>query len=374
MPIRLRPDLAALPPYAPGTMPPVAINLAGNEVRAELPDSVLKAIGDAATRSGRYPDPTASALVARLAERLDVATRNVVVGCGSVTLCHQAVQATCAAGEEVLFPWVSFEAYPVIARIVGATPRSVPLAEDWSPDLPALLAAIGPATRVVFLCAPNNPTGAQPGADALRDFLAAVPPSVLVIIDEAYREFAVGPDVPDGVALARELWRQGRDNVAVLRTFSKAHGLAGLRLGYLVGAGTVTAALGRVQVPFGASTVAQAAALASLDAEDEVVERCRTIVRERDRVRRLLVDAGYQVPPSHGNFLWLPIGARSARFAAHCRDHGIAVRAFGADGVRMTIGTTAENDAFVAAARTYGEQPVGTAGRTSRRDQHGDVG
>ncbi|WBB77302.1 histidinol-phosphate transaminase [Micromonospora sp. WMMD882] len=358
MPVRLRPDLAALPSYAPGTMPPVEINLAGNEVPTELPGSVRDAINDAAARSGRYPDPTASALVARLARRLDVDTRNVVVGCGSVTLCHQAVQATCAAGEEVLFPRVSFEAYPVIARVVGATPRSVPLADDWSPDLPGMLAAVGPATRVVFLCTPNNPTGAQPRAAALREFLAAVPPTVLVILDEAYREFVVGPDAFDGVSLAREQWRQGRDNVAVLRTFSKAHGLAGLRLGYLIGPGTVTEALGKVQVPFGVSSVAQAAALASLDAEDDVVERCRTIVRERTRVRRLLHDAGHRVPPSQGNFLWLPFGDRSADFAAHCRDNGIAVRVFGDDGVRVTIGTATENDAFVAAARTYRRRPV----------------
>jgi histidinol-phosphate aminotransferase len=296
--------------------------------------------------------------VARLAQRLGIGARNVVVGCGSVTLCHQAVQATCMAGEEVLFPWVSFEAYPVIARVVGATPRAVPLAEDWSPDLPGMLAAVGPATRVVFLCTPNNPTGAQPQAAALREFLAAVPPTVLVILDEAYREFVVGPDAFDGVALAREQWRQGRDNVAVLRTFSKAYGLAGLRIGYLIGPEAITEALAKVQVPFGASSVAQAAALASLDAEDDVVERCRTIVRERNRVRRLLRDAGHRVPPSQGNFLWLPFGDHSAHFATHCRDNGIAVRVFGADGVRVTIGTAAENDAFVAAARNYGQRPA----------------
>ncbi|MEV4494187.1 histidinol-phosphate transaminase [Micromonospora arborensis] len=368
MPVRFRADLAALPSYAPGTMPPVEINLASNEVPAELPESVLKAINDAATSSGRYPDPSASALVARLADRLDVDPHNVAVGGGSVTLCHDVVQATCTAGEAVLFPWVSFEAYPVIARIVGATPQTVPLAEDWSPDLPGMLAAVGPMTRIVFLCTPNNPTGAQPETAALREFLAAVPPSVLVILDEAYREFVVG-NAPDGVALAREQWSQGRDNVAVLRTFSKAHGLAGLRLGYLIGPETVTATLGKVQVPFGVSSVAQAAALASLDAEDEVAERCRTIVRERERVRRLLGDAGHQVPPSQGNFLWLPFGDDSAQFAAHCRDNGIAVRVFGAAGVRVTIGTTAENDAFVAAARSYEQRPAGSAGRTSRKDQ-----
>jgi histidinol-phosphate aminotransferase len=288
-----------------------------------------------------------------LAQRFGVGTAQLAVGCGSVTLCQQLVQATCTDGDEVVFAWRSFEAYPIITHVVGATGVRVPLTDDHRLDLPAMLAAITPKTRLVFVCTPNNPTGTALTGTQLRDFVDAVPNDVLVVIDEAYREFVDDPEVPDGVAVTTEAWARGRHNVAVLRTFSKAYGLAGLRVGYCVAPEPVAAALRKVFVPFGVSSVAQAAAIASLDAEDELMARCREIVAERGRVRAELLALGYDVPPTQANFVWLPLGERTAAFNEHCLDNKVVVRAFLGDGARVTIGDATENDVFLAAAASF---------------------
>jgi histidinol-phosphate aminotransferase len=201
----------------------------------------------------------------------------------------------------------------------------------------------------VFVCNPNNPTGTAVRREALERFLDAVPPGPLVVLDEAYREYVRDPEVPDGLELARQ-----RDNVLVLRTFSKAYGLAGLRVGYAVGPEHVIAALRKVQVPFSVSHLAQAAAVASLDAADELLARVEATVAERGRVHAELTAAGYGVPASEANFVWLPLGERSAAFAEHALAGGVVVRQYGADGVRVTIGRPEENDAFLAAARSFG--------------------
>jgi histidinol-phosphate aminotransferase len=211
-----------------------------------------------------------------------------------------------------------------------------------------MAAAITPATKLVFLCSPNNPTGTAVRRPELERFLDTVPPDVLVVLDEAYREFVTDPAVPDGIELAR-----GRDNVAVLRTFSKAYGLAGLRVGYCVAPPRVAEAVRKVFVPFSVNALAQVAALASLDAHDELMARCRQVVAERERVRSELLASGYEVPDSQANFVWLPLGERTDRFNEHCLEHKVVVRAFLGDGARVTIGTPEENDAFLAAARTF---------------------
>jgi histidinol-phosphate aminotransferase len=203
-------------------------------------------------------------------------------------------------------------------------------------------------TRLVFVCNPNNPTGTAVDAAALVRFLRAVPPDVVVALDEAYREFITDPDVPDGLSLLAEF-----PNLVVLRTFSKAYGLAGLRVGYAIaGDPAVATALGQTQVPFAITSVAQAAALASLEpeAEAQLLARVRDIAAERDRLRAALVDLGYPVPPSQANFVWLPLGEQTTQFAAGCEERKVIVRPFAGDGVRVTTGTPEENERFLAAA------------------------
>jgi histidinol-phosphate aminotransferase len=323
------------------------VKLASNEMSASPLPSVVAAICDAAAGVNRYPDNGASALVDRLAVQLEVSPSHLAIGCGSVTLCQQLVQATCGPADEVLFAWRSFEAYPLITRVVGARQHPVPLRPNHTHDLPAMLDAITPATRLVFLCNPNNPTGTAVRRDELIAFLDAVPEGVLVALDEAYHEFVTDPAVPDGMALHRD-----RDNLAVLRTFSKAYGLAGLRVGYCVAPEPVTTALRKVSVPFSVNALAQVAALAGLDVQDEVLARCQGVAAERDRVRAGLLAMGYPVPDSQANFVWLPLGAQTTAFTEHCLEHKIVIRPFPGDGARITIGDPAENDAFLAAAST----------------------
>jgi histidinol-phosphate aminotransferase len=358
MTVRMRADLEALPGYVPGRTVTGAIKLASNEVPAGPLPSVVEAIADAGAAANRYPDTACTALVGRLATRLDVPATRLSVGCGSVMLCQQLVQATCTEADEVAFAWRSFEAYPLVTQVSGARQRTTALRDDHVHDLDAMLAAITPATRLVFVCNPNNPTGTVVRAAELERFLDAVPDGVLVVLDEAYHEFVSDPDVPDGVELARD-----RDNLAVLRTFSKAYGLAGLRVGYCIAPDVVTEALHKVYVPFSVNAVAQAAALASLDAADEMLARCAGIGVERDRLRDALIDAGYQVPESHANFVWLPLGERTVEFAQHCLDHKVVVRGFAGDGVRVTVGSPEENAVFLAAARSFPRAATATAWR-----------
>ncbi|WP_447005141.1 histidinol-phosphate transaminase [Saccharothrix isguenensis] len=353
MTVRTRADLVALPAYVPGRTIPGAIKLASNEVSAGPLPSVVRAIADAATAVNRYPDTAATELVARLGDKLGVPVGQLAVGCGSVTLCQQLIQATCTGEDEVLFAWRSFEAYPIVTAVVGARQTRVPLTGGHEHDLDAMAAAITPRTRLVFVCNPNNPTGTALRAAEIERFIERVPSDVLVVLDEAYKEFVDDPGVPDGVELAKAQWAAGRDNVAVLRTFSKAYGLAGLRVGYAVASPAVAETLRKVYVPFSVNALAQVAALASLDAEDELMARCRAIVAERTRVRDALLAAGFEVPESQANFVWLPLGERTAAFNEHCLAHKVVVRAFVGDGTRVTIGEPEENDAFLAAATSF---------------------
>ncbi|MDX8032284.1 histidinol-phosphate transaminase [Lentzea sp. BCCO 10_0856] len=353
MTVRTRADLASLPSYVPGRTIPGAIKLASNEVSAGPLPSVVKAIADAATAINRYPDSGCTELTARLADKLGVPADHLALGCGSVTLCQQLVQATCTENDEVLFAWRSFEAYPIVVHVAGAKQIRVPLTAEHVHDLDAMAAAITPNTRMVFVCNPNNPTGTALRTEEIEAFIAKVPRDVLVVIDEAYKEFVDDAHIPDGVELAKQQWAAGRDNVAVLRTFSKAYGLAGLRIGYAVAQPHVAEALRKVYVPFSVNALAQVAAMASLDAEDELMVRCRAIVAERIRVRGELLSLGFEVPETQANFVWLPLGERTAAFNEHCLAHKVVVRAFVGEGARVTIGEPEENDAFLAAARAF---------------------
>jgi histidinol-phosphate aminotransferase len=348
VPVRLRDDLAALPTYVAGRTVPGAVKLASNEMPLPPLPAVLAAIGRAAEAGNRYPDIAVTTLTARLAERHGLDPARIAVGCGSVALCGQLVQAVCAPGDEVVFAWRSFEAYPIVALAGHAQAVRVPLTDGHVHDLDAMAAAITPRTRMVFVCNPNNPTGTAVGEDALRRFLARVPDDVLVVLDEAYREFVTDPAVPDGLGLAAE-----HDNVCVLRTFSKAHRLAGLRVGYAVAPPQLAAALRGVGVPFAVSAPAQAAALAALDHLDELHADCTGAVSEVARMTAELRTLGYEVPPSQANFVWLPLEDRAAAFAEHALENKVVVRAFAGDGVRVSAGTAEEVDLFLAAAGSF---------------------
>jgi histidinol-phosphate aminotransferase len=349
-----RPDLDQLPAYVPGRSPAdlarelgmaEAVKLASNEVPYGPLPGVVEAVTEAIAQSHRYPDMANVVLRDRLAARYGVAADRIATGCGSVALAEHVVRATCLPGDEMVYPWRSFEAYPIIAATAAATSVRVPNTPGHGHDLSAMSAAITERTRVVVVCNPNNPTGTAVRRAELDAFVERAPEDVLIVIDEAYREFVTDDEVPDAIGVYGD-----RPNVAVLRTLSKAWGLAGLRIGFLVGTPEVAGAVRKVVTPFSTSLAAQAGALAALDQEAEVHRRCALVIAERDRVieavRKLIPD----VPDSQSNFVWLPLGDASAAFAAACERRGVIVRPFQGDGVRVTIGTPAENDLFLAAA------------------------
>jgi histidinol-phosphate aminotransferase len=345
----IRPDLDTLPAYVPGKTVAGAIKLASNEVALPPASAVLDAIAAAAAAGNRYPDLAAVSLTDRLATFCDVAPDRIAVGCGSVSLCQQLVNATCReATDEVLCAWRSFEAYPIVTQIGGAVLRTVPLDGEFRHDLDAMAAAVGPNTRLVFVCSPNNPTGPAVTDAEFRRFLAAVGPDVLVVLDEAYAEFVTDPEAVNGRTLIDE-----HPNLVVLRTFSKAYRLAGFRVGYALGAPPVIAAVRKVCAPFSVSVPAQAAAIAAIDHSAELLAELAPIRDERVRVRDALLAAGFTVPATQSNFVWLALGEAAMPFAAHCMDHKVVVRPFAGDGVRVTVSHSEENDTFLAAATSF---------------------
>jgi histidinol-phosphate aminotransferase len=340
-----RADLDALPSYVPGRAVPGAVRLASNEVPYGPLPGVIDAITEAAAGVHRYPDMGVVALREALADRHGVDPDRVATGCGSVALAEHLARVACLPGDEVVYAWRSFEAYPIIVATTAATSVRVPNTAEHGHDLPAMAAAVSERTRLVFVCNPNNPTGTAVRRAELEAFLDAVPDDVLVVIDEAYREFVTDRAVPDALASHGD-----RPNVVVLRTLSKAWGLAGLRIGFLVAQPEVAAAVRKVVTPFSTSGAAQAAALAALRATDEMTRRAALVGSERERVLTALHKLAPDVPDSQANFVWLPLGGRAVEFAAGCEREGVIVRPFPGDGVRVTIGTPEENDQFLAAA------------------------
>lgn len=349
-----RPDLAGLPAYRPGRNPAdlarelglaEAVKLASNEVPYGPLPGVAEAVAEAASQLHRYPDMGVLALREALGKHYDVDPARIVTGCGSVALVEHLAKATAVPGDEVLYSWRSFEAYPIITAGTGAAAVQVPNTAEHAHDLVAMAAAVTDRTRLVMVCSPNNPTGTAVRRAELERFLDAVPESTLVVLDEAYREFVTDPDVPDGLVAAGD-----RPNVAVLRTLSKAWGLAGIRVGWLAAPAPVAEAVRAVVTPFSTSVVAQAGALAALDAAEEMQRRVDLVVAERTRVHAQMSGLVDRVPDTQANFVWLPLGERSTAFARGCEARGVIVRPFAGDGVRVTIGTPGENDLFLAAA------------------------
>jgi histidinol-phosphate aminotransferase len=294
----------------------------------------------------RYPDDGGVALRDRLAARLGVELEQVILGAGSVALCQQAVLATVDPGDEVLWCWPSFEAYPIIGHQAGAEIVSVPL-RDHRYALDDMASAITERTRTVFVCSPNNPTGTIVMSDELAAFLEQVPDDVLVVLDEAYHEFVRDDAAPDCIAAMR-----AHPNVLVLRTFSKAFGLAGVRVGYGIASPEIIGALRRTRHPFGVNAIAQAGALAALGAEAEFEARIESVISERVRVRDALRGLDLEVPESQGNFVWVAAGERAVPIGEACEARGVVLRPFAGFGVRITIGTPDENDVML---RVMGE-------------------
>ena len=349
----LRETLSRLPAYAAGKPPAGATDLipyklSSNENPFGPLPGVMEAITAAASNINRYPDPMSNALAEALAQRHGVTRDHVALGTGSVGILQQLVQITAGPGDEVLYAWRSFEAYPIMTIIAGATPVQVPLGPGHRHDLSAMADAITENTRLIMVCTPNNPTGAVVHQSELDEFLDRVPSNVLVVVDEAYVEFDRDPLSVRGVDTYRD-----RPNVAVLRTFSKAYGLAGMRVGFCIAHTPVADALRQTQVPFGVSSVAQAAAVASLKAEDALMERVDHLVTERHRVENVLAEQGWQLPTSQANFIWLPLGQRIDEFVAACEAVNLSVRSYANDGVRVTIGETDANDRLLTLTQSF---------------------
>lgn len=332
MPVKLRPEIAALPAYRQGRpAAPDAYKLSSNENPNPPHPAVLAAI--ASTSPNRYPDASAGELRERLAELVGVTAERVHVGSGSVALLQQLVLAAAGPGHEVVYAWRSFEAYPGLVTVAGATSVPVPCLADGSHDLDAMAAAVTERTRVVIVCSPNNPTGPIVTAAEFERFMASVPPDVLVLLDEAYREFVTDQAAVEGTGLLARF-----ENLVVLRTFSKAFGLAGLRVGYAVGPEDVLDAARSTAIPLSVSEAAQLAAIAALDHREELLGQLGELIERRDRLAEALRELGIRVPAAQGNFLWLPFGEATAAAAELLERHGIVARVFAPEGIRVSIG------------------------------------
>lgn len=341
---RFRSALASIPAYRAGKGPAVrsddveAFKVSSNENPYPPLPRVRQVIADAAEHVNRYPDPASTDLVDAIAAHCGVPREHVAVATGAVALCYQFAHATAGPADEVIFAWRSFEAYPILTSVAGADAVKIPLTENLHHDLVAMAAAVTDRTRLIFVCSPNNPTGTIVTQAKLDTFLDAVPDDVLVVLDEAYIEFNSDPSAAAGLTTYAD-----RPNLAVLRTFSKAYGLAGLRVGYAIAQTPVIEALAKTALPFGVSGIAQAAAVASLADDAELLERVAALNIERVALLAGLRALGCVVGDSEANFVWLPLGQDAGAFARRCEEAGLAVRVFAGEGVRVTVGEPAAN-------------------------------
>jgi histidinol-phosphate aminotransferase len=351
-----RASIGDLVPYEPGK--PVeavqrelglerVVKLASNEGPFPPFPAALEAMERAARELNRYPDGGVWTLRSELAGRQGVAFEELVVGAGADGIIDLLAQATLDPGDDVVCGWPSFPSYVLTAAKLGATARCVPL-RDHTYDLEGLLEAIGPRTKLVYVCHPNNPTGTANGRDELLAFLDRLPEHVLCVLDQAYFEYIDDPDYADGV----ELFREGR-RLAVLRTFSKIYGLAGLRVGWAVGPADVVTATSKVRRAFDVTTAAQVAALASLDDPAEIARRREVNATGRERLGEILRANGLEpVEPALGNFLFAEVG-RGRELFERLLHEGVIVRpldGFGApEAIRVSVGTPEENELFAVA-------------------------
>lgn len=337
------------------------VRLAGNEPTWPPPATVLAAARDAVTELHRYPEMHSEQLVTRLARHHQVDPDHVVVGAGASGLLREILLAVCVprAAREVIFAAPGFDLYDSLPGQLGAVPVPVPLTLDGRQDLDEMGSRVSRQhTAAVLVCNPHNPTGSAVRRDELNRFLDSIPERVSVVLDEAYRAYVADPAVPTGLRLNEldDSVEATRPNVVVLRSFSKSHSLGGARVGYLIAAPRIAAAVRERVMPFSVNRVAQAAALAAMDAEEAGAYTAAwdAVIRERTELRAALLAAGYEVRESHANYLWLRLTSRSTEFTDHCARHGIAIRDYPLHGgVRVSVGTPAANRAFLAAARDF---------------------
>jgi histidinol-phosphate aminotransferase len=356
--VRLRAEIESIAPYRQGKPAAAdAFKLSSNENPYDPLPAVIEAV--AKSPINRYPDGMAIGLRERLAKRFGVTIGEIQVGAGSASVLAQLISATSGAGDEVVYSWRSFEAYPGLVAVAGATSVRVPNTADHRHDLVAMAAAVTDRTRLVIVCSPNNPTSAAVTVTEFEAFMASVPLEVLVVLDEAYIEFVTDAEAVNGAKLI------GRyPNLVVLRTFSKAYGLAGLRVGYAIGPEYVMDAARVTAIPLAVIDQAQRAAIVSLDHEDELLDRVAKLAVLRDAVWQSLLAQGWDVPKPHGNFVWLPTGELTDWAAEVLTSHGIVSRSL-VEGLRVTIGEEESVEKLLKASAEVVERLRTTAERAT---------
>lgn len=365
--IPVRPVFDTLPSYAAGK-PPAPVEgltrykLSSNENPLGPVPEVARVLAEF-DAVHRYPDPLSTALRTALAGQLGVDAEDIVTGAGSLGALNQILKTFAGVNadgvqDEVIYAWRSFEAYPILVGIMGARSVQVPNLPDGAHDLDAMAAAVTDRTRLILVCTPNNPTGPAVTESQIRSFLAKVPATVPVVIDEAYFEFCAASSIPEGEEPPLNGLDIYRDypNVIILRTFSKAQGLAGLRVGYSISHPQITRHLRVAATPFAVSALAERAAVASIEHQEAVMARVRHIVAERERVTARLRELGYEFPGTYANFVWLPLGERTGDFVDLMNRNALSVRAFGSEGVRVSIGEVEANDRFLSLCELFAQE------------------
>jgi len=354
---KFRSDLDLVVPYTPGrSIDEVAAELgisdvaklASNECPFPTWPEVVDAIAVAGAGVNRYPDNHQRALRSAVSEHLDVPEDHLWFGAGSSDLLRSTALAMGGPGTSTVYATPSFVLYRILTHIAGSRPIEVPLTSDWVHHPGMLVEAIRDDTTLLYLCNPNNPTGTHLPAENIRWVIDNVPDRVLVVVDEAYLHYADAPDFATAIPLGLD-----RDNVIVTHTFSKAYGLAGLRVGYAVGRPETLLSLRKTQAPFPVTTVGQAAAAAAIRYQDRIVERVTHNSLERARLIEALVHLGIEHAASQTNFVF----HRSPAPAAAFTEHGVIVRAGGDGWIRTTVGLEAENDRFLEALQAV--RPAG---------------
>jgi histidinol-phosphate aminotransferase len=348
--------LARIPGYQAGVptgQAPEAIasggiaQLASNESPFQPHPQVVEAIARTATAMNRYPDPDATLLRRRLAERYDADPAHVAVGNGSCEILLAAAEALCEPGSEILYAWPSFSMYPYLPALTGAREIRVPLASGYVHDLEAMAAEVTAATQLLIVCNPNNPTATHVPAAEVGAFCERIPPHVTVILDEAYIEFQTNDDPDATLDLLADF-----PNLVVQRTFSKCYGLAGLRVGYAIGSATFRAAIDAVRQPFSVNALAQAAGAEAILHSDDVLRRVEATVAARLRIEEGLGELGLETSATQANFSWVDLGdAEEGEVVAGLAERDIAVRpgtTLGDPGhIRVSYGTPEENERFL---------------------------
>lgn len=365
--IPVRPVFDTLPSYAAGK-PPAPVEgltrykLSSNENPLGPVPEVARVLAEF-DAVHRYPDPLSTALRTALAGQLGVDAEDIVTGAGSLGALNQIIKTFAGVNadgvqDEVIYAWRSFEAYPILIGIMGARSVQVPNLPNGAHDLDAMAAAVTDRTRLILVCTPNNPTGPAVTESQIRSFLAKVPATVPVVIDEAYFEFCAASSIPEGEEPPLNGLDIYRDypNVIILRTFSKAQGLAGLRVGYSISHPQITRHLRVAATPFAVSALAERAAVASIEHQEAVMERVSHIVAERERVTARLRELGYEFPSTYANFVWLPLGERTGEFVDLMNRNALSVRAFGSEGVRVSIGEVEANDRFLSLCELFAQE------------------